>query len=106
MLWPEKAGEARLSERQGPDREPALDRILLATGRELLQPVLPNRLQHGKAGLAGDLIDLLQETFVDQRGDSLQRIDRRCVVDAERLSRGQGETTSEHGEPPEQRLFR
>jgi len=49
-----------------------LDALRLATRGETLPSILADRLQHDKARLPSLLLGLLQQTFVDERSDSLE----------------------------------
>ena len=71
-----------------------------AVRRQLLQPVLADRFEHGVARLPARSCLLLQEARVDQRGNPLQDVDPHRAGNG--LGGLHGEATNEDGEPVEE----
>ena len=69
-------GLGLLGQGQAPGGESVSGRFALATGFQLLQPILAHRLQHAEARLALDSLLLAQQTLVDQRGHAGEDIER------------------------------
>ena len=72
--------------------------------RQLLQPVLADRFEHGVARLPARACLLLQEARVDQRGNPLQDVDPHRAGNG--LGGLHGEATNEDGERVEEDLLR
>src|ERR1051326_2866600 len=75
---------------------------------QAFQSVLSNSFQHHEAWFAPLVLDLLQQTLVDERGYSIEDL-RRTVITvkscANGLARLQGAAADADGESPEETLF-
>src|SRR5690242_10352375 len=84
------------------------DSLHFAARGQALQSILPNGFQHHQARFAPLLLDLLQQAFVDERGDSIEDLCRTVIAFKSRtngLCRLQSAASDEDREPPEETLL-
>ena len=76
--------------------------VQLARGRELLEPELPDRLQHAEARVRVGCGQGPHQTLVGEGGDAGEDIER-AVLTKDRLRRLERPTATEDGQPPKER---
>jgi hypothetical protein len=77
----------------------------LAGRAQLLQPELPDRLQHGEPGPAPARVRASHQRLIDQGRQSLERIEAQAPRVAHRLRRLDRPAPGENREPREERSF-
>ena len=96
----------RLRQCQTPNSVPSSDRRFLAARRQLLEGKLTQGLQHDEAWLTVRTCLLAQQTLVQKRGDTLERVALRFTPSArDGLRRLEGEAPGEDREAPEEHLL-
>src|SRR5262249_15617966 len=85
---PPEVGLGQFGQRQIGGRVAIPRRLPLAGGLELLQPKLPNRLQHAEARLAVRSVGLGYQAFFNEGGDAVENGRRQGGEAARRQGRG------------------